>query len=264
MTRTHWKRAIASLLLALPLNLANMACGPMPEGDENPYDLELQAPEEAQDAIINGETCGPETMDTAVAILIDADITMFGGTQTMRSAICTGTLIAPDVVIAAAHCFDTDALTMGYGTVDRALYGISFTADLSYMSESQTGSEAWPDDAIEGVKWYGHEDFQMDNFNGGVAGPGEYKDIGILFLAEPVTQVKPELVISANEVDQIHQGSEVEIAGWGQQTQTSGYETPPAGTVGIKQCATTTINELGNYEMQIGGDSTTSCPFHAS
>ena len=246
-------------VLLLGLSLGNNACGPMPDGDENPYDLGIQDPAEQQNSIINGEACGPETMSTAVAILIDADITMFGRTGTMRSAICTGTLIAPDVVIAAAHCFDPDALTMGYGTVDRARYGISFTADLSYMSD---GQEDWPEDAVEGVKWYGHEDFQMDAFNQGVAGPGDFKDIGILFLAEPVTTVEPELLISANEVDQLRQDAAVKIAGWGQQTQTAANQTPPPGTVGIKMCADTTINELGNWEMQIGGDSTTSRKCH--
>lgn len=253
--------ALLSFFGALSLSLAGPACGPMPEGEQNPYDMSLNAPGESSEAIINGQACGPETMDTAVAILIDADISMFGRTQTIRQPLCTGTLIAPDVVIAAAHCFDSDALTMGYGTVDREKYGISFTADLSAAAEDPEGDAPWPDDAIAGVEWYGHEDFSMDAFQN-VAGPGDYSDIGIMFLSEAVTGIEPEVVITADEVNQLTQGAPVEIAGWGQQTVTSGYETPPPGTVGIKQCGDSTINELGNWEMQIGGDSSTTRKCH--
>jgi MYXO-CTERM domain-containing protein len=53
------------------------------------------------------------------------------------------------------------------------------------------------------------------------------------------------------------------IAGWGQQTVTaSQFEAPPPGTVGVKVCAESFVNEVGTHEMQIGADSTTSRKCH--
>jgi len=232
------------------------ACGPMPE------DMDLGVSNENQQEIINGEACSEERMDTAVAILIDAHIDMFGSQMHMVSPLCTGTLIAPDVVIAAAHCFDSSGLTMGMGTVLDEKYGISFQADLVALTEDQEGTLPWPDDAIEAIAYYGHPEFTMDSMQD-VNGPGDFKDVGIMFLSQAVTTVKPELLITREEAAQIVTGAEVEIAGWGQQTQTDGmFDPPPAGTVGAKHCGTSFINDIAEWEMQIGGDESTTRKCH--
>ena len=52
-----------------------------------------------------------------------------------------------------------------------------------------------------------------------VSGPGDFQDIGLLFLERAVTDVTPAIVIGRDEMAQMKTGIEVVIAGWGQQTQ---------------------------------------------
>src|SRR4051794_36212165 len=77
------------------------ACGGLPEEAEAPVPTaSLQQP------IINGHDCAADEDPATVAILADAVIRAGGHTQPLKTIICTGTLVAPDTVIAAAHCVD--------------------------------------------------------------------------------------------------------------------------------------------------------------
>lgn len=233
------------------------ACGP-----ELPVDLAPGGEELLP--IINGEACDPGELDTAIAILVDADVD-FGsfGQQQIKTVVCTGTLIAPDVVLTAAHCLDAASLTLGFGEVTREDYYVTFESDLSGLTEQmQGGQAAFPEDAIKATRKVFHENFNLQNFEN-VSGPGNYHDIGLLFLEQTIDDVEPEVVITADEAAQLEEGADVLIAGWGQQTQTSGpFEAPPPGTVGKKICAASFVNELGSHEMQIGGDASTSRKCH--
>ncbi|MCP4498364.1 MAG: S1 family peptidase [Deltaproteobacteria bacterium] len=248
-------------LLGLSLSAA---CG-------SEYDAALQAPVDAEQAIINGEACSEDVQPTAVAILIDAEIALGTlGTFPIKSAICTGTLIAPDTVLAAAHCIDEEVLLQqffGLGTIERISFSITRQADLSYLAEAagQEDPPAFPDDAIEVVRWVKHDGFDINDLANVTTnpGPGDYNDVALLFMASTIDDVEPEIVITAAESDQVVQDAVVEIAGWGQQTVTSGgSEPPPAGTVGIKICGESFINVVGDTEFQVGGDSSTTRKCH--
>ena len=111
-----------------PLTLAplllTVACG-------GPAGPDVSGSGVAEGAIINGEICNAQENDTAVAILVDATVSFGGfGEQEMKTVVCTGTLIAPDVVLTAAHCIDASAATGGFGEVVSENYFVTRQADL--------------------------------------------------------------------------------------------------------------------------------------
>jgi hypothetical protein len=223
------------------------ACGLGPSSG-----LEAGADPAAHQAIINGDLCDESVEPTAVAIMLDATISFPGqGSFDITQAMCTGTLIAPDVVVLAAHCLDTDGLSFGFGDTERADFYVTFEADLSRFAENQSQDPLpIPSSAIPASVGIPHPSFDLLSLGQGTS--GVESDIGLLFLAAPITDVLPEVVITTAEAEQLAVGDAVTIAGWGQQLPTSQFEQPPAGSVGIKVCGATTIEELGTTLMQIG------------
>jgi len=209
--------------------------------------------------IINGQACSSTEQEAAVALIVDATIDIMGWKLPIRSVMCTGTLIAPDVVLTAAHCAYPSLLTGGMGNVIDAKYHISFTADLTtlVMDATTIMSGKLPDlpqDAAPVSSWVTNPGFSpelLQSFSGGVA---NLYDVALMFLKTPVTAVQPAVVITESEAAQLKQESVVTISGWGQQTAAAQnpFLPPPAGTVGKKICAQSFVNEVGTHEMQIG------------
>lgn len=227
---------------------------------ENNVRIEVNQANVKSQPIINGEECDADTYPTAVAVLVDATIEASGfGTIPIHTVICTGTLIAPDVVLTASHCLDSSGLTFGFGEVTEEQYYVSFEPDLINLAEQENA--AFPEDTIEAAGWIAHPDFSLES-EGGALGLGDSSDIGLIFLSE-IPEVQPEIVITEEEAVQITTNAEVFIAGWGQQTKTDGrFEQPPPNTVGRKICATSFINEVGDHEFQVGGNESTSRKCH--
>lgn len=199
--------------------------------------------------IINGVEATESDYPMTGGMLMDATLKIPGyGNFPYNALICSSTLIAPDVVMLAAHCMDEDAFTQGQGTMDIKAIGWTRQADLTDYDGTGRATD-WPEDTVAAWDWVKNEDFDIFRMQMGTA---KNYDIALLFLEEPVLDVTPAYVITAEERDQLLEGNEVEIVGWGQQTATSGSTAPPAGTYAIKMMGSSIIGELDEYEFQVG------------
>ena len=102
------------------------------------------------EGIINGEDASRDDYPMTGGILMSARIESSFGGGDFQSFICSSTLIAPDVVLTAAHCVDIELLeystTFGFGTLEDVQQVWSRDADLS-MYDGMRSGQPWPDDA---------------------------------------------------------------------------------------------------------------------
>ncbi|MEC7242253.1 MAG: trypsin-like serine protease [Myxococcota bacterium] len=203
---------------------------------------------EASPKIINGEEATAQDYPMTGGMLMDANLSFGGaGAQDIRTFVCSSTLIAPDVVLVAAHCIDPYAFTFGFGELNDVDIRWSRLADLSAHDGSEKAP--WPEDAVKAWDWVMHPSWNLQELSMGVS---VNYDIGLLFLEEPVLDVDPAVLITADEAEQIVEGALVDVVGWGQQVATSTWESPPAGSYGYKIMGTSTIDELGSHEFHVG------------
>jgi len=207
--------------------------------------LLVNAPAAANSDIINGSAATEAYYPSAGGMLASAEIDFQGQTFELRMLMCSSTLIAPDVVLLAAHCIDFEFMEQQYGVqLDNVEVGYSREADLSRFN-GLPGVE-WPDDIAFAWDSVTHPGWSMSGLQLGLA---ENDDIALLFLDEPIFDIEPAVLPTAEEARSIAEGVAVDIVGWGQQTSD---QTPPAGTVGIKHSGRSEIVEVSAYEIKVG------------
>ncbi len=140
---------------------------------------------------------------------------------------CTGTLITPTVVLTAAHCIDP---RLG----GDALVGFTLAHDTVAAAPTMTAVS----------RKVGHPQFDLD----ADLGPGlsQWFDIGVVFLAAPITEVAP--IKLPRPVDRVGlvAGADVAIVGYGRTSNDSDES-------GVKFDAITKLVSLVDAELQIGG-----------
>ncbi len=236
----------------IALVLAATGCN----GDPTP------APETQQQGIINGEPIGSDEFPATAALVFQGTIIFGQYEMPTTMMMCTATLIAPDVVLSAGHCVDDYAMTMGMGEVIDPLYCVSFEEDLRWMAEDPEMNPPLPDDAVCSSGFVPHPDFDIMGMTEGSL--GNNYDISLVFLDEPIYDRPFAYLPDADEGAQLYEQMEVDVVGYGMRTAEGGnpWEPPDPDTSYERYWAHTFINELDDYEMQVGSDETTGRKCH--
>jgi hypothetical protein len=197
-----------------------------------------------ENKIINGDETTKDIFPMTGGLLIKGTISGFGKMETF---LCSSTLIAPDVVLLAAHCLDTDAISYEMGFDDLEFFWTR-KADLTEW-DGNTQNPTLPDDAIEASNWVVHPSFSMQSFGVGLT---ENSDIALLFLNEPVLDINPAYLPTTEEGQNLSVNDLIYVVGWGQQSATGWNQPAPEGSYGIKHVGESFISEINTYEIKIG------------
>lgn len=205
--------------------------------------------------IIHGEPATREEWPMSGALLLTGDATYQGfdlGEQ--GTVICTSTLIAPDVVLLAAHCVDPQVLEF-----QLQIQGVSMP-DPGFLwtrrpdlSAYQFGLpvDRFPDDAVQIAAIVVHEDWSFLQLQLGLA---DNHDIALAFLEEPVFDVPLGYLPQADTAEvELEVDDEVVVVGWGQQSQSAPQAPANPNEVGTKQMGVSHVERVRAFEFQVGG-----------
>jgi len=184
--------------------------------------------------------CVDPTTGTRSLPVIDGEVTLAGEfpatgalvatQQSKRYVSCTGTLVAPDVVLTAAHCVHP-------GLVGNAVPG--FTLELD-------GNALQAADVTPGASAIYHPQFNPFQGSPPNSVAHEY-DVALLFLSASIDDVEPARVIAPAEVALVAANDTVDIVGYGL--------TVDGGSMsdyGVKNDGEAHIVEVGDFELHVG------------
>jgi secreted trypsin-like serine protease len=177
---------------------------------------------DATRALENGRLCDPGEQPSVVSVIGTNE------SETQSLPYCTGTLIAPDAVLLAAHCFTETESVVRHVSLETDLVFLE-TADVDTMN------------AFLAASFTVRAEHALASYDGG----SHDNDIALLFLDEPILDRALAILPTDDEDAQLATGTPVGMVGYGYDEN---------DVLGAKRCGANELSDASSIKLFTAGD----------